>query len=114
MRRWTILGGWCLTAGLLAGVLSAANGPAGDTKAARMVAEVYGAPVDDRNAKRMGQPLVHVAFDHQPLERALAELSRQTGRTITLDLRVADRDKLAATVRLLNAPLDTAVRLLAE
>jgi RNA polymerase sigma factor (sigma-70 family) len=60
------------------------------------------------------QPLVNVACEERPLEKILTDLSRQSGRNVILDSRVKDRDRLTVTVTLLNAPLDTAARLIAE
>ncbi len=59
-------------------------------------------------------PLVNVAFDKKPLSEALKELARQSGMNVVLDPRAADKAKVAVTARLLNTPLDTAVRLLAD
>jgi RNA polymerase sigma factor (sigma-70 family) len=63
---------------------------------------------------RLEQPIVNVVCDGSPLERALAEIAEQSGRNVVLDSRITDRDKLAVTAKLLNTPIDTAVRVLAE
>jgi RNA polymerase sigma factor (sigma-70 family) len=78
----------------------------------------YGKPAgrvsDLRLAAQLGAPLVNIAFDRQPLERALADIADQSDRNVVLDARVTDRDKMVVSARLLNAPADTAVRVLAE
>src|SRR5439155_5119114 len=63
---------------------------------------------------RLEQPIVNVAYDRQQLERALADIAEQSGRNVILDSRITDREKLTVTAKLLNAPTDTAVRVLAE
>jgi RNA polymerase sigma factor (sigma-70 family) len=60
------------------------------------------------------QPLVNVDCVAQPLTEVLANLARQSGRNIVLDTRVKDRDQLQVSVTLLNTPLNTAVRVIAE
>jgi hypothetical protein len=69
---------------------------------------------DFRIAAQLVAPLVNVALDRQPLERALADIAEQSGRNVVLDSRVTDRDKLVVSAKLLNTPADTAVRILAE
>jgi hypothetical protein len=59
-------------------------------------------------------PLVHADFEKKPLAEALEELASASGFNIVIDARVAEKAKTAVTARLLNAPLDTAVRLLAD
>jgi hypothetical protein len=59
-------------------------------------------------------PLVHVNFDQTPLDEALKELADQAGMNVMLDARVAGKAKTLVTSRLVNAPLDTAVRMLAD
>jgi hypothetical protein len=63
-------------------------------------------------------PLVHATFDKKPLDQALKELadaSATPGFNIVLDSRAADKAReTQVTARLLNTPLDTAVRLLAD
>src|SRR5439155_16619016 len=79
------------------------------------VFEVYGDDVTNGlKEPRLGQPLVNVVCDTRPLERALADIAEQAGRNVVLDTRITDREKLAVTAKLLNSPLDTAVRVLAE
>jgi hypothetical protein len=58
--------------------------------------------------------LVNVELDKRPLEEALKELSSLTGINITVDPRVAEGAKTAVTATLINAPLDSSVRLLAD
>jgi hypothetical protein len=49
-----------------------------------------------------------------PLEDALKELARQSERSIVLDIRAAKAGKTPVTAKMLNAPLDTSIRLLAD
>jgi hypothetical protein len=75
--------------------------------------EAYGntpRPVGQRSA----QPLVNVACEQRPLDAVLTDVARQAGRNVVLDARVTGREKLVVTAVLLNAPTDTAVRVLAE
>ncbi len=63
-------------------------------------------------------PLVQAEFKNVPLEKALEQLSEQTGRNIVLDPRADDQakenGKRTITATLINVPLDTAVRILAD
>ncbi len=60
-------------------------------------------------------PVVHAVFDHRPLNEALKELSDLSGVSVLLDSRRAgDQAKAAVTATLLNAPIDTAVKVLAN
>lgn len=59
-------------------------------------------------------PLVSDSFDKLPLETSLKELSHASGRNIILDGRVAKEAQTPVTAVLKNAPLDTAIRLLAD
>ena len=59
-------------------------------------------------------PLVHASFDRRPLEEGLRELAEQSGFNVLLDARAGEKGKLAVSGQLLNAPLDTAVRFLAD
>jgi hypothetical protein len=63
-------------------------------------------------------PLVQVAFERRSLEDALKELADSADLTadfnIVLDARAAEKAKTPVTARLINVPLDTAVRLLAD
>jgi hypothetical protein len=59
-------------------------------------------------------PLVHAEFDKKPLVEALDELASASGFNVVIDARMADQAKTPVSVRLLNTPLDTAVRLLAD
>jgi hypothetical protein len=60
-------------------------------------------------------PLVQAAFEKRPLEAALRELGEWTeDLNIVLDGRAADKAKTPVTARFTNAPIDTAVRLLAD
>jgi hypothetical protein len=59
-------------------------------------------------------PLVSATFDGTPLDEALKELARQSGMNVVVDARVVERAKVPVSARFLNAPLDTAVRVLAD
>ena len=59
-------------------------------------------------------PLVVMEFDNVPLSDALRELASATDYTIVLDARAGDKSKLPVTASLINVPLDTAVRMLAD
>jgi hypothetical protein len=60
-------------------------------------------------------PLVRSNFEKLPLQDALRELSQQAEYNIVLDSSVAEEAaKTPVTAKLRNAPLDTAVRLLAD
>jgi RNA polymerase sigma factor (sigma-70 family) len=79
------------------------------------VNEVYGErPQVEIGPHRLLQPLVNVVYDRRPLERVLADIAEQSGRNVVLDPRVTDREKLTVTAKLLNAPTDTAVRVVAD
>lgn len=60
------------------------------------------------------QPLVSVVCADQPIGNVLAEFSRQSRRNVVLDSRIPDRARLNVSVTLLNTPLDTATRIVAE
>jgi hypothetical protein len=59
-------------------------------------------------------PLVQVILDKVPLEAALRDLSEQAGFNVLLDGRAAEQGQTPVSARLLNTPLDTAARLLAD
>jgi hypothetical protein len=78
------------------------------TKEAR---EAEVSPDPDRGTKF---PLVTADFAKQPLEDALKELSKVTGYNIVLDARAGDKARAQMTADLVDVPLDTAVRILAD
>jgi hypothetical protein len=59
-------------------------------------------------------PLVNATFDKLPLEEAARELADQAEITVLVDRRAAEQSKTPVSARLLNTPLDTALRLLSE
>jgi hypothetical protein len=59
-------------------------------------------------------PLVSADFQKRPLDEALKELADQADFNVLLDPRAGEKAKAPVTARLANAPLDTAVRLLAN
>jgi hypothetical protein len=59
-------------------------------------------------------PLVHADFKDRSLADALKDLADRTGYNVVLDARAAEKGKTVVSARLLNTPLDTAVRLLAD
>jgi hypothetical protein len=79
------------------------------TTGAALAAEVW--PKDYQGPRL---PLVHAAFEKKPLNEALRELARQSGMNVVVDVRVTEKAKMPVTAQLLNTPLDTAVRLLAD
>jgi hypothetical protein len=73
-----------------------------------LTAEVWG------NYKGPQLPLVWATLDRTPLEDALKDLAEQADFNVMLDNRAGEKGKTPVTARLRNAPLDTAVRLLAD
>jgi hypothetical protein len=73
----------------------------------RAVREVY------KGREGPYSPIVHAAFDKRPLEEVLEELAEQTGVSIVVDGRCEGATE-PVTATLMNVPLDTAVRLLAD
>jgi hypothetical protein len=59
-------------------------------------------------------PLVERDFDRIALDEALRDLVDQTGVSVVIDGRVADKARKAVTANLANVPLDTAVQVLAD
>ncbi len=59
-------------------------------------------------------PLVNVTFDKCPLADAARELADQAEFTVLVDSRAGDKAKTPVSARLLNTPLDTALRLLCD
>ncbi|HKI30783.1 MAG TPA: hypothetical protein VKA46_02745 [Gemmataceae bacterium] len=59
-------------------------------------------------------PLVHADFEGRTLAEALRELSEQSGTSIVVDARAADKAKSAVSASFTNLPLDTAVRILTD
>jgi hypothetical protein len=59
-------------------------------------------------------PLVNATFDRYPLEEAVRDLADQAEFTVLVDSRAADKAKAPVSARLMNTPLDTALRLLTD
>jgi hypothetical protein len=59
-------------------------------------------------------PLVHADFESRPLAEALRDLAEQSGTSIVVDARGADKAKTAVSASFTNLPLDTAVRILTD
>ncbi len=78
------------------------------TTAAAQAAEVW---PKDYDGPRL--PLVSASFDNKPLGEALRELARQGEMNIVVDA-AAEKAKAPVSARFVNAPLDTAVRVLAD
>jgi hypothetical protein len=57
---------------------------------------------------------VNATFDKFPLEEAARELADQAEFTVLVDSRAAEKAKTPVSARLLNTPLDTALRLLTD
>ena len=77
----------------------------------RQITEAFGPGPFDPAAL---PPTVNVVFDNRQLESALGELAGQSGKNVVLDPRVPNTDKLFVRVKLLNTPVDTAIRVAAE
>src|SRR5262249_22240047 len=80
------------------------------------VSEAAAAEVDATEpVDRRPVPIVHARFADRPLNDALEELADQAGVSILLDARRAEEKvKERVTARLINMPLDAAVRTLAD
>jgi hypothetical protein len=59
-------------------------------------------------------PLVNAMLEKCPLADAVAELAEQSDFNVLVDNRAAEQAKTSVSARLLNTPLDTALRLLAD
>jgi hypothetical protein len=59
-------------------------------------------------------PLIQADFEKKPLDEALKELAAMSGYNIVVDGRGSDKAKIEVTATLINVPLDTAVRMLAD
>jgi hypothetical protein len=59
-------------------------------------------------------PVVDVEFDKVPVQEALREMSDLTGINIVLDARAGEKARTPVTATLNNAPVNTAVQLLAD
>lgn len=59
-------------------------------------------------------PLVCETLGNSPIDAALRKLADETGYSIVIDPRIADKLRTPATAAFNNLPLDTAVRLLAN
>jgi RNA polymerase sigma factor (sigma-70 family) len=59
-------------------------------------------------------PLVDAVFEKRPLGEALTELATSYGLNLVIDMRVEEKTKTAVSATLLNAPVDTAIRVLAD
>jgi hypothetical protein len=71
-------------------------------------------PEDEVVGPALSVPLVHLAFDRRPLGEALKALAEQVDTGIVLDPRVGEKAKAPVSANLPNAPLDTALFLMAE
>jgi hypothetical protein len=74
-------------------------------------------PLDDEVNPPPSLPpaLVHIDLEKRPLAEALDALADRTGWNIVLDTEAArGKEKVTITARLRNAPLDTAVRVVAS
>jgi RNA polymerase sigma factor (sigma-70 family) len=59
-------------------------------------------------------PLVNLVCEQVRLEQVLSDIARQSGRNVVLDPRVKDRERIVITATLLNTPVETAMRVVAE
>jgi RNA polymerase sigma factor (sigma-70 family) len=71
-------------------------------------------PEDWIGEYRRGVPVVNAVLDKTPLREALQDLADQSGISVLVDGRAADKAKTEVAATLSNVPLDTAVRLLAD
>jgi hypothetical protein len=79
------------------------------TTGARLVQEIWG---NSYNGPFL--PLANATFDRRPLEDALKDLADAADFTVLVDAQVAEKARVPVTARLVNTPLDQAVRLLAN
>jgi RNA polymerase sigma factor (sigma-70 family) len=70
-------------------------------------------PLDDGGKYRL-LPRVVQQFRKVGLEQALEEIADATGYNIVVDVRVEEKASVKVSARLMNVPVDTAVRLLAD
>jgi hypothetical protein len=59
-------------------------------------------------------PLVHLILEKSSFEDAIREIAEQTDFNIVVDNRAGDKAKTPVSARLLNTPMDTALRLLTD
>lgn len=77
--------------------------------------EIGAAESDQPELERALAPLVYAQFDRRPLEDALNELADQAGVSVLIDARRAgEKAQMPVSAKVVNMPLDTAVRLLAD
>jgi hypothetical protein len=70
--------------------------------------------LDPNNAVSLFSDPVHLTVDAKPLADILRELADDTGANIVLDARAKEKGKVPISITLQDAPLDTAVRMLAD
>jgi hypothetical protein len=79
-----------------------------------------GTPQEEREedafflGKKFTVPPVSIAVERQPLEEALRQIRLQANINLVVDPGLGEKVKTALTITLLNAPLDSAVRVLLE
>jgi hypothetical protein len=70
--------------------------------------------LDDEEAKKFSVAVVSVAVERQSMEEALRQIRLQTSINLVLDPALGEKARTAVTLTLLNAPLDSAIRVLTE
>jgi hypothetical protein len=88
------------------------------TKAALAQEVLTSNEMGDQEAEVTGEtiqvPLVNLVVERQPLEEVLKELAEQVDYGLSLDPRIGEKARLSVSARLLNAPLDSALLVIAE
>jgi len=70
--------------------------------------------LDPNNALALFSDPIQLTADAKPLAELLRELADDTGANIVLDARANEKGKVPISITLQDAPLDTAVRMLAD
>jgi hypothetical protein len=73
-----------------------------------------GAATDEEEVKKFSVAVVSVAVERGTLEEAFQQMRSQANLNIVLDPALGEKGRTAITITLLNAPLDSAVRVLTE
>lgn len=82
-------------------------------------ADAKGAPVKDNEGSdpiknSIDLPVVSVSVERQPLEAALRQIRLQTNFNLVFDPSLGEKVRAPVTLTLLNAPFDSAMRVLTE
>lgn len=71
-------------------------------------------PLDDEESKTISVAVVSLDLERQPLEEALRQIRAQTSINVVVDPSLGEKAQVPVTATLLNAPLDSAMMVLAE